>query len=153
MSPKPEDDAGPVAVSAGPAPERDEAELVLELGEERLAIAKRRVKAGVVRVTTRTEARDEVAEIDLDRYGVEVTRVPVGRVIDVVPVARSEGDVTIVPVFEERSVIVKQLFLVEELHLRHVVERRTARETVRLRRQRASVERFDAAGRPITRDD
>lgn len=153
MSRKPEDDAGPVAVSAGPTPGRDGAETVLELGEEHLAIAKRRVRAGVVRVTTRTEARDEVAEIDLDRYRVEVTRVPVGRVVDAVPVARSEGDVTIVPVFEERAVIVKQLFLVEELHLRHVMERRTARETVRLRRQRASVQRFDAAGRAITSCD
>ena len=44
--------------------------------------------------------------------------------------------------------MVKKLFLVEELHVRHVLERETVREPVTLRRQRAVVECFD--GRDVT---
>ena len=132
--------------------ERLDAEVVIPLVEERLALTKRQVAGGAVRVSTRTESRDEVAEVEVDRYRVEVTRVPVGRPVDVPPPSRSEGDTTIVPVLEERLVVVKQLFLKEELHIRHVLEREVRRETVTLRSQRATVERRDAAGRFVVAD-
>lgn len=118
-------------------------DLTLEVIEERLAVAKRRVAGGTVRISTTTEVVEEVAEVALDRYRVEVTRVPVGRIVDEAPLARAEGDTTIVPVMEERFVVVKQLVLKEELHIRHVVEREVKREPVTLRRQRATVERSD----------
>ncbi len=124
------------------------ADETLQVVEERLSVRKRRRSTGGVQVGTRTEIVDAVAEVELDRYRVEVTRVPVGRVVDAAPVARSEGDTTIIPVVEERLVMVKQLFLVEEIHVRHVLERETVREPVTLRRQRAVVERFD--GRDLT---
>lgn len=122
---------------------------VIPLVEERLAVSKRRVAAGVVRVATHTDLHQAVAEVDLDRYRVEVERVPMDRIVDAVPPARTEGDTTIVSVVEERFVVVKQLVLTEELHIRHVVARETVQETVPLRRQRATVERHDAAGHPI----
>ena len=116
----------------------------LQVIEERLSVGKRRRSTGGVQVGTRTEVVDAVAEADLDRYRVEVTHVPVGRVVDEAPVARTEGDTTIIPVVEERLVVVKQLFLVEELHVRHVLERETVREAVTLRRQQVVVRRFDS---------
>lgn len=116
---------------------------VLQVVEERLNVAKRRVSTGGVRVGTRTEVVEAVAEAELDRYRVEVTRVPVGRVVDEAPQARAEGDTTIVPVIEERLVVVKQLFLVEEVHIRHVLESQAVRETVTLRRQHAVIERLN----------
>ena len=126
------------------------ADETLQVVEERLSVGKRRRSTGTVQVSTRTEVVDAVAEVDLDRYRVEVTRVPVGRVVDTAPLARAEGDITVIPVVEERLVIVKQLFLVEELHVRHVLERETVREPVTLRRQRAVVERFDGRdGAPV----
>lgn len=71
----------------------------------------------------------------------DVERVPIGRVVDVAPQIRTEGDVTIIPVLQERMVVGKQLFLVEEVH----ITRRTRVETVdipvRLRTQRAVVDR------------
>ncbi len=124
------------------------ADETLQVVEERLSVGKRRRSIGSVQVSTRTDIVDAVAEVELDRYSVEVTRVPVGRAVDAAPVARSEGDTTIIPVVEERLVMVKQLFLVEELHIRHVLERETVREPVMLRRQRAVVARFD--GRDLT---
>ena len=38
--------------------------------------------------------------------------------------------------------VVKQIFLVEEIHVHHVLERETVSESVTLRRQRAVVERL-----------
>lgn len=125
---------------------RDEAADVLQVVEEHIQVAKRRTLTGTVRVGTRTETIEEIVEADLDRYRVEVTRVPVGRVVDEAPSARAEGDTTIIPVVEERLVLVKQLFLVEEVHVRHVLEREVVREPVTLRRQRAIVERLAPEG-------
>lgn len=127
--------------------------LTLQVVEEQLDITKRRITGGTVRISTMTEVVEEVAEIELDRYHVEVTRVPVGRVVEEAPLARSEGDTTIVPVIEERFVVVKQLFLKEELHIRHVVERETIREPVPLRRQRVTVERTDTLGDAVDLGD
>ena len=129
-------------------------DLTLQVIEERLAVAKRRVAGGRVKISTTTEVVEEVAEVELDRYRVEVTRLPVGRIVDEAPLARTEGDTTIVPVIEERFVVVKQLFLKEELHIRHVVEREVKREPVTLRRQRATVDRLDtdvAGPQPLDR--
>ena len=119
-------------------------DFTLQVVEEKLDVAKHRIVTGTVRVSTTTEVVEEFAQIELDRYRVEVTRVPVGRVVDEAPLARSEGDTTIVPVLEERLVVVKQLFLKEELHIRHMIEREMVSEPVSLRRQRVTVERTDA---------
>jgi stress response protein YsnF len=126
---------------------------VIHVLEERLTVAKRRRAMGSVKVGTRTELVEAVAEADLDRYRVEVTRVPIGRVVDEAPAARAEGDVTVIPVIEERLVVVKQLFLVEEVRIRHVLERETVTESVRLRRQHAVVERLDGPGARMRRGD
>lgn len=139
----PRDDTG---FSASSASEIDD---VIQVLEERLTVGTRRKVTGSVTVGTRTEIVEAVAEAELDRYRVEVTRVPVGRVIDEAPLARAEGDVTIVPVVEERLVVVKQLFLVEEVHIRHVLDRKVVSEPVALRRQRVVVERRDAEGQAI----
>ena len=131
-------------VGIGPDLDAERDDLTLQVFEERLDVEKRRVARGVVRVSTTTEIVEDVAEVSLDRYRVEITRVPVGLIVDEAPLARAEGDTTIVPVIEERFVVVKQLFLKEELHIRHVVEREVKREAVTLRRQRATVDRRGA---------
>ena len=131
------------------ARDRDASLEVVPLLEETLEVGKRRVATGSLRVTTRTETRQETAEVELARSVVDVTRVPVDRPVDVAPAVRTEGDITIVSVVEERFVVVKQLFLKEEMHIRHIVERETSRRPVALRRQRAVIERVDAEGRVV----
>ncbi len=116
---------------------------------ETLTVSKRRRSTGKVRVAVRTEVTEATAETEVDRYRIEVTRVPVDRVVDEAPAARTEGDTTIVSVVEERLVVVKQLVVVEELRIRHVVERRAVSQPVTLRRQRAVIERLDASGRVV----
>ena len=77
----------------------------------------------------------------MEGESVEVTRVPVNREIDAAPSIRTDGDVTIIPVVEEVVVIEKRLVLVEEIHLRRTKTREEVTVPVKLRKQRATVER------------
>ena len=124
----------------------------IQLLEEELSVTKRRAVAGKLRVSTRTLTHDEVAETTLERDVLDVIRMPVDRFVDVAPKVRTEGDTTIVPIVEERLVMVKQLYLKEEVHIRHGVERQTFQETVPLRSQFAVVERVDVDGRIVEQD-
>ena len=134
-------------------PGEDQRSEVIAILEETVAVAKRRILTGAVRVETRTELRHENAEVDLERDVVDVTRVPVNCLIEETPTVRTEGDTTIVPVVEERFVVVKQLFLREELHIRHRTEREIVHQAVALRRQHAVVLRLDSNGRTIAPDE
>ena len=90
----------------------------IPLVEETVAIEKRAVTTGRVQVRTFVdEEQVRVAEA-LNREIVDVERVPIGRQVEVAPTVREEGEFLIVPVIEERLVIEKRLFLVEELRLR-----------------------------------
>jgi stress response protein YsnF len=57
------------------------------------------------------------------------------------PAIRTEGDVTIVPVFEERLVVEKRLFLIEEVHLRRVASVEQVALPTTLRRMNVEVTR------------
>ena len=78
---------------------------VIELVEERAVIGKRLVDSGGVRVSTRTEVQTEMVNAALQEFAIEVERVPAGRFVEAEEEARVEGDVTILPVYEERLVV------------------------------------------------
>lgn len=115
---------------------------VLPLVEEHLVVDRLRT-SGVVRVRTQTEAAPEIASLDLEGQEVEVSRVPVGRVVDGPQQVRIEGDLTVVPLVEERMVVTTELVLVEEIHIRRRMTRERVEHPVTLRRQTAVVERED----------
>ncbi len=131
-----------------PAMDRKEPadEETLQLVEETLLVGKRQVRSSTVRVSTHTTLVEETAEVVLDHRRVEVTRLPIDRVIETAPEIRTEGDVTIIPVLEERFVVVKQLVLVEEVHVRQLIDQEISRTPVTLRRQEAVIERGDPEG-------
>ncbi len=117
---------------------------VIPLAEEELRVGKRQVTTGKVRVSTKVDVVEELARATLDTESVEVTRVPVDRMVDEAPSIRTENDVTIIPILEEVLVVEKRLVLKEELHVR---KRTTAQEfeaPVQLRKQSAVVERIPA---------
>lgn len=120
---------------------RTVAEEVIPVVEETATVGKRQVVTGRVRVRTVTDTVDELAHTTVQREDVEVTRVPIGRVVETAPAIRTDGDVTIVPVVEEVLVVEKRLLLKEELHIRRRVETETVEVPVTLRKQRAIVER------------
>jgi len=121
------------------APATDE--LRIPVVEETVAIEKRRVETGRVRVRTVVEERSELVRDAITREDVEVTRVPVDRAVDVVPAVRTDGDTTIVPLVEEVLVVEKRLVLREEIHIRRRTSVEPVAEPVILRATRAVVER------------
>lgn len=120
----------------------------IPLIEERLRIDKEWVETGRVRVRTVTEDVPFMVRDELRHEQVEVTRVPVNRPLEGAPEVRTEGDVTILPVVEERLVVEKRLFVVEEIHVRRIVAHDRIEQEFMLRRQRADVERTSSTEEP-----
>jgi stress response protein YsnF len=139
----PPDDQEPVPVldDALRSDPRAVAQEIVPVVEESAIIGKRQVVTGRVRVRTVTDTVEELAHASVQREDIEVTRVPIDRVVETAPEIRTEGDVTIVPVLEEVLVVEKRLVLKEELHIRRRVETETVEVPVTLRKQRAVVER------------
>ena len=109
--------------------------------EEKLSIEKRLVFDGRVEVRSHTDNVKKQLKASISRERVDVQRVPFDVVVDVAPQVRVEGDLMIVPVLEERLVVVKRLFLVEEIHIRKTTSSETERVDAVLRKQRVTVER------------
>ena len=123
--------------------------LVIPIVEEEARIAKRQVVSGRVIVKTTVDTEERILKEMLSLETVEVERIPVNRVVDTIPQIRTDGDVTIIPVFEERLVIEKQLVLVEEVRIRRTASVENVEVPITLRKERAAVERLDGSGEPI----
>jgi stress response protein YsnF len=137
------DDQEPVLVlnDALRSDPRTVAQEIIPVVEESATIDKRQVVTGHVRVRTVTDTVEELAHASVQREDIEVTRVPINRVVETAPGIRTDGDVTIVPVLEEVLVVEKRLVLKEELHIRRHIETETVEVPVILRKQRAIIER------------
>src|SRR5207249_4438193 len=96
------------------------------------------------RIRTPVDVSSEIASAILTEQTVEITRVPVNKVIEKAPAVRTENDTTIIPVLEEVLIVEKQLVLKEELHVRRRMTEERVEVPVSLRKQRAVVERLSA---------
>jgi uncharacterized protein (TIGR02271 family) len=119
----------------------DTDETRIQLVEETVSVEKERVLTGRVRVSTSSIAVDELAHATLAGTRVEVTRHRIDREITAAPVARVEGDTTIIPVVEEIVVVEKRLVLVEEIRIRQVATTEDVAIPVTVRKQTATVDR------------
>ncbi len=118
-----------------------ESAATISLVEERLVVGKRVEDTGVVRVHKDVVEWPETVRLDTVRETVEVERVAVGRVVEGPIGVRYEGEVTIVPVLEERLVVEKRLVLVEEIWITRKRETTTEERTFTLRKEHVTVER------------
>ena len=108
---------------------------------EELEVQKRVVETGTVRLTKQVHEREALVDEPLWREEVEVTHVPIQRVVDAPLPIREEHGTLIVPVLEEVLVVEKRLMLKEEIHIRtHRVETHQPQQ-VTLRREEVSLER------------
>ena len=112
------------------------------LVEEKARIEKRKISTGRVRVRTVMESATEFAGADLEEQTVQITRVPINKVVNRVPPIRTEAQTTIIPVMEEVLVVEKQLLLKEELHVRRQVSADHVEVPITIHKQRAVVERL-----------
>ena len=140
---RPENHQDPEGVSGGLASEASSRDDVVTIVQEQAHISVERREAGGVRVRVVTDEGPVLYPVSLNAELVEVTRHPVERELEAAPEVRQEGDVTIVPVVEERAVLVTKLFLVEEIHIRRTHVTETVEVPVTLRRQRAVVEQLE----------
>jgi stress response protein YsnF len=132
-------------------------EETLQLHAEEAVVGTRLLQGETVRVATVTHVREHVVEVPVAHEIIEVEHVPIGKVVEVAPAIRHEGDVTILPVMEEVEVVVihRRLILKEEIHVRRRQVTETHRETISLRTQTAVVTRFvaDEAASALSLDD
>jgi uncharacterized protein (TIGR02271 family) len=114
----------------------------LPLVEEVVRLGRRRRVTGRVRVSVATaEAPAEIPATQETRV-VEIAHVPLGHEVEAPPPVRQEGDTVVIPVLEERLVVVRRLVLREEIHLRLRTQAQAVTLTATLRRQQAQVERL-----------
>jgi uncharacterized protein (TIGR02271 family) len=119
-------------------------ETVIPLAEETVAISKRAVETGQVRVALTTDVEQMVVRETLRGRRVEVERVAVGRTLaegEAPPQTREEGDTLVIPVVEETALVIKRLVLREEVRLRFLPIEAPFEQEVAVRRQRATVAR------------
>lgn len=114
--------------------------------EEEAHVAKRVVDTGRgVRVHKTVSEHEHMIDEPLLQDELTVEHVPIGRVVDESnpPQTRYEGDTLVVPVLEEVLVVQKQMRLKEEVRItrhRHAVQ---VPQSVVLRTEHVSAERFD----------
>ena len=113
----------------------------VQLVEETLRVDKQAVETGRVRVRTVVDEEPVVVSATLTGNYVTVDRVAIDRVVDAVPPPREVDGVMIISVVEERLRVVRELVLVEEVHMRDVRTSEPFEQTVSRRVMRAVVER------------
>jgi uncharacterized protein (TIGR02271 family) len=129
---------------------RDTRGLVIPVVEERLEVSRERVETGRVRITKSVEAREVVVDDPLKRESVRVEHVPINQVVTgAVPQVREEGDVTVIPILEERVMTRTELVLVEEVRIHREHSEYHNPQRVTLRKEVVAVERFGEDGRPL----
>jgi uncharacterized protein (TIGR02271 family) len=130
-----------------------DAERVIPVLEERPVFSTRKVETARVRITKRVGSHEEDVDEPVVEETVEVERVPLNLPVDRPAPVRYEGDTLVLPVYEERLVVEKRLFLKEELR---ITKRRAERHFPRratLRHEDVSVERIPAREPQPERDE
>jgi uncharacterized protein (TIGR02271 family) len=117
---------------------------VIPIIEEEAVVDKRVVETGKVRVSKRVREHEEVVDEPLFYENVKVERVPVNQFVDASPGVRTEGDVTIIPVVEERLVMQKRLVVVEEIRIQKELVETHRPQNVVLRKEKVDVRRAAA---------
>jgi len=110
---------------------------------EEAVVQTRPVEGGGVRVHKTVNEREEVINQPTYQEDVDVERVTVGRVVEIVPQVREEGDTLIIPVLEEMLVVEKRLVLKEEVRITRRRSQQTEEARVVLREEQVRIERID----------
>ena len=116
---------------------------VLPLHAERLEVRRQVRQTGEVRVAVHTSSRDRQVDEQLARREVLLEHVAIDRFVDEMPQIREEGETTIIPVVEE--ILVRRLFLKEEVRITRIATTHAHREMVTLRYQDVVVSRTGPA--------
>jgi uncharacterized protein (TIGR02271 family) len=128
---------GPEDVRTNSASPREQ--VVVPVVREEVKVGKRMEERGSVVVHIVPRVRTEEVNLPLAEEEVEVERVPVNRFVNATQPVRQEGDVTVVPVYEEVLVVERRLVLKEEVRVRRRRRVRQERHPIELRAEEAHV--------------
>lgn len=115
-------------------------ERTIPLYQEHIDVEKVQAITDRLRVSTHVEERFVLVEESVDHGQLSVERVAVERAVSQAPEPRQDGDTLIVSVVEERLVVEKRLFVIEELRITRTSTTEHVSQTEMVRTMRASVE-------------
>ncbi|NIY48499.1 DUF2382 domain-containing protein [Cedecea colo] len=117
----------------------------VSLAEERVELGTKKVIDRRVRITRSTRADQKLIETELTHEDAIIKRVLKNEAVkpENIPQVRQEGDVTIIPVIEERVEIVKYYVLTEEIHVIKNLRKETHQENITLRSQEINISTED----------
>jgi stress response protein YsnF len=124
--------------------------MAVPVHQEELRVGIRTVDTGRgVRVRKTVDEHQQRIEETLMQDEVDVRHVPIDKVVSLseAPVSRYEGDTLIVPILEEILVVEKRLRIKEEIHITRTKRAQRFSETVPVKSETVSVERFDEGPR------
>jgi uncharacterized protein (TIGR02271 family) len=110
--------------------------------QEFLEIEKQKVETGIVRVRKITHETEQTSNISLQKQSVDVTHVPINKIVEKAFEPYLKENTWVVPVFEE--VVIKQILLKEEVHITVHHEQQEVRQNFKLKNEEAVIERFDS---------
>jgi uncharacterized protein (TIGR02271 family) len=112
--------------------------------KEEVQVGKKVVEKARVRLSKKIKQHTESFDVPVTEEQVVIKRVPIKKIVDTIPEGvRYEGDIMIIPVLKEVSVIEKRIMLVEEIHVaKHTVEKTETRQ-VTLKTEEVTVERTE----------
>jgi uncharacterized protein (TIGR02271 family) len=131
------DDAAPEA------PTNVHKQIIVPIASERLEVSKEQAQTAQVVVQITPHVRHGRLEVPVQRETVDVERVAINREVDATFPVRQEGDVTVVPVFEEVVVVTKKLMLKEELRITRRRQIEKSVQEVAVRQEEARVVRAE----------
>lgn len=125
-----------------PNAQQSEVSETIPLIQESVEVETEEVETGIVRVSKSTEVKEVPVDLSLSASRAEIKRVPVGKPVEQVYGPRQDGAILIVPIFEE--ILIKQLVLKEEVHIRVKEETHEVHDSFEVRNEEISIDRYDA---------
>jgi len=107
------------------------------LAEERVELGTKKVVDRRVRITRATRVDEKNITAELTQENADIKRFAKNEVLEAqnIPQIRQEGDVTIIPIIEERVEIIKHYVLTEEIHIIKKCSTERHQEIITLRSQ------------------
>lgn len=115
--------------------------IVLPVLEEEIVSIKQNKITCRVKIDIETIETEHLENVQLFHQTIEITHKPIGQIVETAPEIRQEGQTMIIPVIEEIAVIVKKLFLKEEIHIHQSQTSENKKISLSLKKQQVKIER------------
>jgi len=117
----------------------------VSLAEERVELGTKKVVDRRVRITRSTRSDEKLIEAELTHEDALIKRISINEAVSSgnIPQVRQEGEVTIIPIIEERVEIVKYYVLTEEIHVIKKIRKEIHQENIILRSQAINISTED----------